>query len=421
MTKVLWIVNTLFPYPAKQIGTSSSVFGGWMVGLLNTIIKDKSMELAIATTYSGEELKKYDDGVIYYLLPCKNNCKYDKSLEKYWIKVNDDFKPDIVHLHGTEYSHGLSFLNACPNVKSVVSIQGLVSLYGDNYLLGLNHGEVIKNVTFRDVVKFDNMYQAKKKFINRGKYEIEILRKADGIIGRTSWDKAATMKFTDISKYYHCNESLRDSFYKYNWDYSKIRKNTIFVSQASYPIKGFHELIKALPTIKKYYPDVKVCVAGNNIIDKSSMKKKMKFNGYAKYLLSLINKYDVSDNVEFVGLLSEKEMVNKMLESNVFVQTSILENSPNSLGEAMLLGMPIVASNVGGTSDMLVDKKEGYLYPYGENNLLAKYIVDVFDAKDKVILLGKNAKDHALKTHDRQKNASDMIEIYKSVLIKEND
>lgn len=417
--KVLWIVNTIFPYPAKIISCSSSVFGGWMQGLMNSIVKNDCIELAIATTYNGNDLKKVvDNKVTYYLLPCRDNTKYDIGLEKYWIEVNKDFNPDLVHLHGTEFAHGLSFLNACKGIKSVVSIQGLVSLCGESYVMGIDHKDIIRNISFRDIIKHDNLYQAQKKFLKRGINEIKIIQTVDGVIGRTSWDYAATLKYTDISKYYKCNESLRDSFYKASWDYSKIEKHTIFVSQASYPIKGFHEVVKALPTIKKYYPDVKVYVAGVNIIDKSSLKSKIKTSGYAKYLMKLMKKNDVMDNIIFLGLLNENEMIDRLLKCNVFVQSSILENSPNSLGEAMLLGMPIVASNVGGTSDMLIDKKEGFLYPYGEYNLLAKYVISVFDAKDNVNEMCKNANKHAIRTHDRKKNANDMISIYNELLKK---
>ena len=415
--KILWIVNTIFPYPSKVLKTKSNVFGGWMMGLLNSIIKDKSITIAIAAVYNGNDLKKMSDGkVVYYLLPCSNNYKYDKKLEKYWKEVANDFKPEIVHLHGTEFAHGLSFINSCSNIKTVVSIQGLVSLYGELYLMGIDNKDIIKNITLRDIIRFDNMYQAKRKFIERGANEIKILNKANYVIGRTSWDYAATMRLTDISKYRKCNESLRDSFYNVIWDYNNVEKNSIFVSQASYPIKGFHELIKALPIIKKYYPNVKVYVAGTNIIDTSTLKNNIKLCGYAKYLKKLMKKNNVIENIEFLGLLNEKEMASKLMNCNVFVQTSIIENSPNSLGEAMLIGMPIVASNVGGTSDMLIDKKEGFLYPYGEIELLAKYIVDIFDLKEKSKNMGINAKNHAMRTHNREKNANDMINIYRSII-----
>lgn len=418
--KILWIVNIILPYPSAKLGKKPNVFGGWMNALMNSLIQNNDVKLAVAATYNGNKMLKFSDGkIVYYLIPCKNNYKYDNKLEKFWKDVSNDFLPDIVHLHGTEFAHGLSFLNACPNIKSVASIQGLVSLYGELYLLNISHKDIIHNISLRDIIRFDNMYQASNKFLKRGENEIKILRKVNKIIGRTSWDYSAVMALTEISKYCRCNESLRDTFYNKNWEYKKVEKNTIFVSQASYPIKGFHEIIKALPIIKKFYPDVKIYVAGQNIIDTSSIKNRLKLSGYGKYLIKLMKKYDVSKNIEFVGLLNEQQMVEKMLKCNVFVQTSIIENSPNSLGEAMLLGMPIVASNVGGTSDMLIDKKEGYLYPYAEQSLLAKYIIDVFNKSEKAKEIGDNAKLHALKTHNRDKNAKNMISIYRS-LIDEN-
>ena len=415
--KILWIVNTIFPYPSKMLKINNNVFGGWMLSLMDEIKKKREIKLAVATVYNGKELLMYEnDNVIYYLLPCKNNYKYDTDLEKYWKDVNNDFNPDLVHLHGTEFAHGLAFINACPNVKIVTSIQGLVSLCGNKYLLGISYKDILKSITFRDIVRMDNMFQARKKFINRGKNEIKILNRADIIIGRTALDYSAVMSITDVSKYRKCNESLRNMFYDVRWDYSTIDNYSILISQASYPIKGFHEMVKALPIIKKYYPNVKVYVAGQNIIDKTTFKNRIKLSGYAKYLIKLMKKYDVINDIKFIGLLSEQEMVEKMLKCNVFVQTSIIENSSNSLGEAMLLGMPIVASNVGGTSDMLVDKLEGYLYPYGEETLLAKYIVDIFNDKNRSIELGNNARNHAKKTHNRVMNANDMICIYRSIV-----
>ncbi len=415
--KVLWIVNNVFPYPAKQLSLNSSVFGGWLLGLMDSLTESRDIKLAIATVYDGNEIKKYiDNTIVYYLIPCKNKYKYNRNLEKKCRYVFDDFKADIVHLQGTEFPYGLAFLNANKEVKSIASIQGLVSYYGKLYLMNIPNKDIIKNITIRDIIKMDNMFQASRKFLKRGKYEIEILKKVDKIIGRTSWDYSAVMSITNKNKYIFCNENLRNSFYENSWEYSNIEKHTIFVSQASYPIKGFHELIKALPVIKQSYPDVKVYVSGDNIIDRTSFKQKLKLSGYAKYLLKLMKKHNVVNNIEFIGLQNESEIVNKLLRSNVFVQTSIIENSSNSLGEAMLLGMPIVASNVGGTSDMLRDKEEGYLYPYGEENLLAKYIIDIFDNEDLAINMGLNAKHHAIKTHDRKSNANNMINIYRSML-----
>ena len=108
------------------------------------------------------------------------------------------------------------------------------------------------------------------------------------------------------------------------------------------------------------------------------------------------------------------------LSCNVFVSTSTVENSPNSIGEAMLLGCPIVASNVGGIKNMLVDEKEGLLYPVDEFYMLASYIKRIFSDDSLAIKLGNNAKDHAIVTHDFEKNYNNMLDIYKQIIKKKN-
>lgn len=420
--KILWIVNIIFPYPSKQLGIKPNVLGGWLNGLHEELIKNDGVELAIATVYNGKEVKKFFDGkTTYFLIPCKNKFKVKAEDIRMWSKISDYFVPDLVHINGSEFAFGLAYLMANPNVKSVVSIQGLVSCFSDIYLSNISNIDVIKNITIRDILKCDTLFGQQKKFFKRGLVETDLIKKADGIIGRTTWDYANTYAMVLKDKYYFCNESLRDSFYKNKWNIENIKKHTIFISQAFYPIKGFHILLKALNVLKKEYKDVKVYVAGEKIIDDRNLKSKLKINGYAKYLKSLIKKYDLKDNIEFTGFLTESEMIDKLLSTNVFVQASSIENSPNSLGEAMILGMPCVASNVGGTGDLLRHNEEGYLYAYNEYNILAYYIKKIFENDEVAIQMGLNARNHALKTHDRITNCSTMLKIYKDMINEKNN
>ena len=59
----------------------------------------------------------------------------------------------------------------------------------------------------------------------------------------------------------------------------------------------------------------------------------------------------MEDKIEFLGRLSAEGMKQAYLDANVFVMPSTIENSPNSLGEAMLLGVPCVAADVGGVAE----------------------------------------------------------------------
>ena len=417
--KILWIVNIIFPFPAKKLGLNETNFGGWLQGLADTIREKENVKLAIATVYSGKKILEFsNENIIYYLIPGAPALEYKKDLEKYWKIINDKFKPDLVHIHGTEYAHGLAFKNANPHVKVITSIQGLVSRCAEVYTANIGTKEILKSITLRDILKKDNIFQQKSKFIKRGLNEIELIQKSEVILGRTMWDYANTKAINRNNKYYTSNETLRESFYKEQWNINQTEAHSIFCSQAGYPIKGAHYLIKAISILKYQYGynDIKLYIAGPNIADNSNINKKIRMTGYANYIRKLIHKLGLEKQILWTGILNEKEMVSRLLKTRIFVLPSALENSSNSLCEAMLLGMPCVATNTGGTMDILEHKKEGYLYPYTEPAICAEYILKFFEDDELSIKMGKEAREKALERHNPEKNAEDIIEIYKKVI-----
>lgn len=415
--RILWIVNTIFPYPAQKIGMNKSCFGGWLNGLAENIIKTEDIKLTIATIYNGKKVQKLSDGKIdYYLIPGAPALKYNEKLELYWKKINNIIKPDIVHIHGTEYAHGLAFIKACPDKKIITSIQGLVHKIAEVYTSNISTKEIIKNITFRDFIKQDNIFQQKKGYEKRGRNEIEIIKNSYAIIGRTIWDYANVKAIDPKTRYYLGNEILRSSFYSKRWNINQIDRYTLFCSQASYPIKGFHYLVQAIYILKYKYPQIKLYVGGTNILDDSTLKLKIKKTGYAKYIENLIRKYNLQNNIIFTGVLSEKEILKKLLKTHVFVLPSTIENSSNSLAEAMLLGMPCVASNTGGTMDILKHEKEGYLYPYTEPAICAEYISRLFEEDELAMRYGEQAQVAAIERHNPENNAKEILKIYEELI-----
>ena len=144
-------------------------------------------------------------------------------------------------------------------------------------------------------------------------------------------------------------------------------------------------------------------------------KDKLKQSFYSKYLGKLIKKYKLENNVEFLGFLSGEKMAERFLKSNVFVSPSSIENSPNSVGEAMLLGVPTVSSDVGGVKNMLTHEQEGFIYPADEPYMLEYYVSKIFEDSDLAYKFSKNAKEHAEHTHNRSLNGKTLMEIYNKI------
>ena len=416
--KILWITNTIFPEPSKALGVSEPVGGGWMYGLANKIATTENIQLAVAATYTGSELKIFHiDGVTYYLLPGHATTRYLKSHEPLWKNICNEFQPNVIHIHGTEYAHGLACMRVCPSLNYVVSIQGLVSIYARYYFAGLSLSELFKSITFRDIVRLDTFFQAKNKFIKRGVFEQEYIRRTQHVIGRTNWDYAHTKTINSSVNYHFCNETLRDGFYTSpKWSIANKTDYTIFLSQAGYPIKGLHQVLKAVAILKNYFPNIKVRVAGQNITQTTTLMNKIKLSGYGAYIKKLINQLKLHDQVQFTGSLTEEQMIAEYLNAHLFICPSSIENSPNSLGEAQLLGVPIIASYVGGIPDMVTHGETGFLYRFEEVEMLVEHIRNLFMECALLLNLSKNGINAAEQRHHQITNLQQMIKIYRSIV-----
>lgn len=378
----------------------------------------QEVDLAIASPYAGNSAKKYYDGkVTYYLFPNISDFKYNRNLDRFSKAIIEEFQPDIIHIHGTEYAHGLSFLNTSKdNIKKVVSIQGLTKSISKLYLEGIERKDIIKNITFRDIIKRDSIFQQKNKFTKRALYENEIIKKSDYIIGRTDWDKYNTKAINDSAKYFYLPEVIRKGFYENRWDINKVQRYSIYLSQSSYTIKGLHKLLEALKVVKNTYPDVKLYISGLNILNRKTIIDKIKFSGYGKYIKSLVKNYNLENNIEFTGILQENEVIERLLKTHVVVVPSVVENESNSLTEAHLLGMPTVAAFSGGMTDRIVHKKTGFLYPFYETHMCAGYIMEYFNNDELAKEYGENARNIAVTRNDPKSNVDKLLDIYNEII-----
>ena len=409
--KLLWLCNMA---PGAVKGNKSS--GLWIDSVLSGL-QQENVELRIL--FPGRRKKQGTIGPKCSFASFKTAApyKYLEEVEAFFTQELANFQPDVIHVWGTEYAHTLAMMNAAEMAglqeRVVVHIQGLCSVIARHYAEGIPHGVQNRN-TFRDFLRKDNIAQQQKKFARRGELEVQALRKARHVIGRTDWDEACVNRINPDAVYHFGNETLRSDFYDGRWQYGDCRKHRIFASCYDYPVKGFHYLLEAFGEVLKYYPDATLAVPGKPIRPSGWMQK-LRRSSYQKYLLSLIQKYGLEDKVEFLGSLSADQMKAQYLSANVFVLPSTIENSPNSLGEAMLLGVPCVAADVGGVSTMLNHRTEGWIYQGTAPYMLAHYVMDVFAMEDRAEAMGAEAAQHAANTHDPEKNMARLLEIYQEL------
>ena len=431
--RVLWVTNFIPTMIAKTLGSYDNCKEGWISGMLSKIVGDKenAPTLAIASPVEAnvqEGLITEVEGIAFYGFHEGVPEIYDESLEKIFVQIEKDFNPDIIHVFGTEFPHTRAVTESIRKYGEVtkltrdnvlIGMQGVVGEIAEHYLDGVPV-KVAKKKSLRDILKNDGMEDQKFKFSMRSQNEIIALLGAGHVTGRTSFDKAYVTKWAFKSVYHFLNESLRDEFYEGEWDAGKADRHTIFLCQANYPVKGMHYVFEALPKIMEKYPDVKIRIAGDPITRHSTLKEKLKLQEYAKYLLKLedevAKKAGKAADIKYLGTLSASDIKEEYLKAGLFLCPSTIENSPNSLGEAMLLGLPCVSAKVGGVADMIADG-EGFLYTAGDADGLAESICKVFSLSDAdAASMGSRARERALKTHDRENNYKTLLEIYKSMV-----
>lgn len=422
----------MLPAIARQLQLPFSNREGWLTGIFERLTEEKQGQqtdekngivLGICFPVAiGSKINQLTvAGICCYGFQEDLNQpeQYDAGLELRFLEIFRDFKPDLIHIFGTEFPHALAAARSFGKPeKTLIGIQGLCYEIAKVYLDGLP--EKVKNqVTFRDLIRKDSLKQQQQKFVLRGENEIEAIKLAGHITGRTRFDREGTARINPGAIYHSMNETMRKEFYSGQWKPENCEKHSIFLGQGDYPLKGFHFVLEAMPALLEKYPDARLYIAGNSIIANKTLKDKIKLSAYGKYLLHMIRKYKLQDKVIVLGKLSAQEMKEQYLKSSVFICPSVLENSPNTVGEAMLLGVPVAASCTGGIPDMLTDKKEGLLFPKGKTDKLVLAVEAYWQEDSKGISfvrqISQAERRRAGMAHDQDNNFRRLMEIYQEI------
>lgn len=417
--KVLWITGALLPEATAKIRGEReqqwNTTGSWILGAAAALVKMEYVRLYMAAT--SQDVKKLTrveaGGVVSFAIPYgKGPFKENRAYGRHIKAIHDEVAPDIVHIHGTEYTHGLAYIRVCGTQHVVISIQGMTSVIYRYFQAGMSNREVLKNTSLRDLIRGGIFYE-KHSFRKRGKLEKEMIRSVGHVIGRTSWDYAHTKAINSNVVYHHVDETLRDEFYFGNrWTYSRCTPHTI-VAICGYPspFKGLHQLLKALPLVLRKYPDAQLRVCGDDPTLGYQASQWWRITGYGRYVKSLIRKMGLKGNLTFLGQKDACGIKEELLHCNVFVCPSAIENSSNSLGEAQILGVPCVAAYVGGVIDMMTGN-EANLYRFEEVEMLADKVCQVFAKKNHQV----DMSETAAKRHDKNKNVEELMTTYLDIL-----
>ena len=404
-------------HPDREIANCG---GGWVDRAVEAVLDAKHSLTYCTVSKNKKDITGETDGVRFFSLrDLKVGSRF--ALKEYEL-VKNEFevrKPDVLCVFGTESAWQTQIIQMLDTLgygrRTVVWIQGLVSECAKRYVVDVPN-KVIYGRTIKELILRNNIRDLRKKYYIQGREEIKAIQSVEHVLTRTDWDRAMCKAINPALIIHRCNETLRDDFYLNDtWTIEKCEKHSIFRSQSVAPLKGLHMLIEAAHIVKREFEDVKIYTTGADYIHNRSFKNWIKLSYYQKYIISLVKKYNLTENIVFLGDLDAAQMKEQYKHAHVYVSCSSIENSPNSLAEAMIMGTPVIASDVGGTTSMLTSKKDGFVYPYNEVQVLAEYICTIF-RNDKIAgQFSSSAREHALQTHDVQANNMQLISTFEEI------
>jgi glycosyltransferase involved in cell wall biosynthesis len=285
-------------------------------------------------------------------------------------------QPDIVHGHGTENYQALAAIDS--ELPCIISIQGIISEY------------VKTNPSFRfKVVRH---------------YERQAVRKAYNFTCRTEFDTGFVRSVNPTARIFQIHEAMSPVYFQNRWELRS--ENTLLFVGSLENRKGLPTLLEAMHLIVQKKPDTLLTIIGDGPIPQYQQR---------------CENLGIAKQVHFVGFQQPDAIARYHRESQVFVLPSENENSPNAVAEAMVSGIPVVTTNVGGIPSMVENEKTGLLVPPNSPDQLAAAVLRLLDDFPLRQQLGSNAQTVARSRHEPKHIADATMQAYREILRTSQD
>lgn len=393
--RVLWFSVTPSLFNPHSNGHNG---GGWIASLERIVRQIDKIELGVAFNFADNGFSYQRDGVIYF--PINNG-----SLEAY-LRIITDFKPDLIQIFGSENEFGV--ICGETDIPVVIHIQGCLPPYHNAlFPVGMSPIDFLTQKGLNWRYRYIGL-RSESAFRKNAEREIKTIQRCHYFMGRTDWDKGLIDLFHPGATYFHCEEALRDSFLqgKERWSWQTGQKK-IFVSVISRPwYKGCDLILKTAQLLCRFTDlDFEWQVYGI---------PEMRFYEH---------KYGIKAeqvHVKIMGTASSEDLVKAICKASCYVHTSYIDNSPNSLCEAQILGAPVLATHVGGISSLIKDGESGILFPANDPYTLASLLKRIVQEKGLAETLGNEARKQALQRHNPEHIKQTLVQIYRRIINESN-
>ncbi len=403
--RILWLSNKVLT------DNDSGSTGTWLDAMAQALVRSRAVELGNIS--QGKDARRDYGSIRQWIIPSKNvgrNGLPPNSIVRDIIQITEEFSPDLIHVWGTEGFWGLLTSRGLIRVPALLETQGLKWTIARVFEGGLTLREQIQCTRFKEIVKGTSIYNWKRKFYKWGKFEQEMILGHKFITTQSQWLYAQIKPLLSSPIIFSNDFMLRKPFYSATpWNSSS--NNIIFcVAAYAFPFKGLHIAIRAIAMLKRYFPDIQLHIAG------AIQKKWIRQDGYVLWLNRLIKDLNLTDNVYWLGPISDNEIILELQKCSLLLLPGFVEGYSLALAEGMYLGVPSVTSYAGGMQSLAKDEETTLFFTPGAVEMCAHQIERLL--KDRLLSeqIGKRAREIALIRNDPEKILNKQIDIYMQVL-----
>lgn len=316
-----------------------------------------------------------------------------------------DFKPDIIHCHGISHQITPSILPVAKKYNIPI-----VQTLHDYQIICPNYTLLRANKFICDDLKCStgNYLPCITNKCVKNSFSASVLSSLEMYI-----NDYKSKYINNINMFISPSKFLRDQITASGMQEDKIVHIPNFVNidefEPEYSNKGYFlyagrlSLEKGLYTLLntfKELPEARLVVAGTGPLETELIDFKKKNN---------------LNNIEFVGFKAGEELKELIKFSKALILPSEwYENAPLSIIEAFSYGKPVIASKLGGITEMVTEDFNGYLFSKGNIEELKSKIMMFENDKMLSAKLGQNARDFALNNYTGQKHLQSLLELYNS-------
>jgi L-malate glycosyltransferase len=163
-------------------------------------------------------------------------------------------------------------------------------------------------------------------------------------------------------------------------------------------------LLCAFSMLLQHYPSAHLLLAGFIISE-----EQYSFD-------TLVAKYNLNDRITITGPISRQDVLRYLRSMDIFAFTSLHDGCPNTVLEAMLAGIPIVATRAGAVPELIEDGKHGLLVQPGSATGLCEAMLRMLDTNTDRQQFGKQAQERVLTEFAPQGELAAYWEVYQECL-----